>query len=353
MATQEPQSADWRRFIIIAVVQSVATTVVPRMADSLRTSADWMPNTFVVGVLVAWVLAVILIFATGTRKRFIIAASAVALVACCLHFFVSFSATPGPGGRVPTGFRPAAGTAPEPFAETGWAREIVHDKTGMEMVFIPAGEFMMGSDSGDSTQKPVHRVSISRPFYLGKYEVTQAQWRAVMGTDPSHFKGDRNPVEQVSWDDCQQFLQKLGGKNGATVCALPTEAEWEYACRAGTKTDFSFGDDEKDLVKYAWYGANCFGTSHAVGGQKPNPWGLYDMHGNVCEWCQDWLGSYYPADITRDPQGPTSGDCRTVRGGGWESPAAHCWSSARLWWKPLFISHNTGLRVRVGLAKGQ
>ena len=174
----------------------------------------------------------------------------------------------------------------------------------LEMVLIPAGEFMMGSPDSDkdalSWEKPQHRVRITKPFYLGKYQVTQEQWEAVMGNNPSYFKGPKNPVERVSWEDCQQFLGKLNAKSvaGGGKFQLPNEAQWEYACRAGSKTRYCFGDDESKLGEYAWYAANSGTKTHPVGEKKPNAWGLYDMHGNVWEWCQDW----YEPGITRSRQ---------------------------------------------------
>jgi formylglycine-generating enzyme required for sulfatase activity len=156
----------------------------------------------------------------------------------------------------------------------------------LDLVLIQPGSFTMGDDGGDgSAEKPAHKVTISKPFYLGKYEVTQDQWEAVMGANPSYFKGPENPVEDVSWDDCQKFLKKLNERlpgTGGTV-RLPTEAEWEYACRAGTTTKYSFGDTRSDLGEYAWYGGNSHNKNHPVGEKKPNAWGLYDIHGNVCE----------------------------------------------------------------------
>jgi formylglycine-generating enzyme required for sulfatase activity len=214
----------------------------------------------------------------------------------------------------------------------------------MHFVFIPAGEFSMGSPNDEKdrhdNEGPVHKVEISKPFYMGKYEVTQAEWKKVTGNSPSHFKGDNNPVEQVSWDDCQDFLKKLnegvgskalqrlgGDERGAETphyeLALPTEVQWEYTCRAGTQTRFSFGDREEDLGEYAWYRGNSDGkTPHPVGGKKPNAWGLYDMHGNVWEWCSDWYASYASGSVT-DPVGATSGEFRVARGGSWSYAARH------------------------------
>ena len=163
---------------------------------------------------------------------------------------------------------------------------------GMEFVLIPAGEFDMGSHLDEegrcNDEGPVHHVNIEKAFYMGRYEVTQEQWRAIMGDNPSYFTGDDYlPVESVSWDEVQEFIRKLNEKEDTDKYRLPSEAEWEYACRAGTTTRYSFGDDESKLGDYAWYGDNSGGKTHPVGRKKPNSWGLYDMHGNVWEWVQD------------------------------------------------------------------
>ncbi len=193
----------------------------------------------------------------------------------------------------------------------------------LELVLIPAGEFMMGSPDSDkdadADDKPQHRVWISKPFYLGKFLVTQEQWEAVMGNNPSHFKGPKNPVESVSWGDCQLFLDKLNGKVGGGKFQLPTEAQWEYACRAGSKTRYCFGDDETRSGDYAWYDKNSGDKTHPIGERKPNAWGLYDMYGNVCEWCQDWYGDYKESPAA-DPTGPATGSSRVIRGGSWNGP---------------------------------
>ncbi|MCX5671055.1 MAG: SUMF1/EgtB/PvdO family nonheme iron enzyme [Planctomycetota bacterium] len=190
----------------------------------------------------------------------------------------------------------------------------------MKMVLIPAGKFMMGSP--DSAQGPIdfevpqHEVILSKPFYMGVTEVTQAQYQAVMGKNPSEFKGATNPVETVSWNDATEFCKKLSEKAGQAV-RLPTEAEWEYPCRAGTQTAFSFGDDLSALGDYAWWDGNSDKTTHPVGQKKPNSWGLYDMHGNVWEWCADWYGEYPKGPVT-DPSGPATGyGGRVLRGGAW------------------------------------
>jgi len=178
---------------------------------------------------------------------------------------------------------------------------------------------MMGSPDSEQGRKgnegPQHEVTISKPFYIGVTEVTQAQYEAVMGTNPSRFKGPTNPVESIPWNEAVEFCRRLSEKTRKAV-RLPSEAEWEYACRAGTKTRFSFGDSDSVLGDYAWYGSNSGGMTHPVGQKKPNPWGLYDMHGNIWEWCADWDGPYSSGSST-DPQGAGSGGFRVVRGGSW------------------------------------
>ncbi len=184
----------------------------------------------------------------------------------------------------------------------------------MEFVRIEPGTFQMGSASGDDDEKPVHKVTLSKGFDLQTTEVTQAQWEAVMGKNPSSFKGPDRPVEQVSWNDVQAFLAKLNAKENTTRYRLPTEAEWEYACRAGGLEP----DAAPDLDAVAWREANSSKRTQPVGRKKPNPWGLYDMRGNVWEWVQDWIGPYAPGAQT-DPQGPPSGgQYRGMRGGSWK-----------------------------------
>ncbi|MCX5653823.1 MAG: formylglycine-generating enzyme family protein [Planctomycetota bacterium] len=235
---------------------------------------------------------------------------------------------PGTPTLAPAAQAPAAPAAapPAPAASTAAApAEVTLDLGGgvtVKMALIPAGKFVMGEEGGR------HDVTISKPFYMGVTEVTQAQYEAIMGTNPSKFTSPAYSVEHVSWDDAALFCRKLSEKTGRTV-RLPTEAEWEYACRAGTKTRFSFGDSDKDLADYAWYSDNSGRKTHPVGQKKPNAWGLYDMHGNVDEMCADWYAENLPKEAVTDPQGPTSGTYRVSRGGAWGASSHYCRSAAR------------------------
>jgi len=192
----------------------------------------------------------------------------------------------------------------------------------MDFCRIPAGTFFMGE------QGTLHQVTLTKDFYLAQYPVTQALWQAIMGNNPSHFKGENHPVDQVSWEDVQGFIANLNERTGENRYRLPTEAEWEYACRSGSSGTYCFGDDEKLLGEYAWYNNNSEQKTHPVGEKKPNAWGLYDMHGNVWEWCQDWYGDYSQGSVT-DPVGLSSGSRRVFRGGSWFYGAGYCRSAIR------------------------
>jgi formylglycine-generating enzyme required for sulfatase activity len=208
-------------------------------------------------------------------------------------------------------------------------RKIKDTIIGMKFTHIPAGDFMMGSDKYNHEQ-PVHKVMIKNPFYLGTYPVTQREWKAVMGNNPSRFEGDDNlPVEKVSWDDVQKFIKKLNASEETDKYRLPSEAEWEYACHAGTTTRYSFGDDESELSEYAWYEDNSGSKTHPVGQKKPNPWGLYDMHGNVWEWVQDTWHDNYNGAPTDGSAWEGSGSNRVDRGGSWYNRAGLCRSAYR------------------------
>ena len=225
---------------------------------------------------------------------------------------------------------------------------------GMRFVPIPAGTFMMGyADYGPAqVTGPAHKVTLTQPFELGVYEVTQEQYEKVMGKNPSKFKGPQNPVQMVSWDDAVEFCRKLSAmpaeKKAGYVYRLPTEAEWEYACRAGTTTKYSFGDDASKLEQYAWYGKISDGAT-VVGGKKPNSWGLYDMHGNVLEWVQDYFDDYSSRGVT-DPTGPATGSFRVFRGGCWNLDAQDSRSASRNRGFPSLRSNDRGFRVCLSLS---
>jgi len=239
-------------------------------------------------------------------------------------------------------------TKPDVTEEPGPPSEIVNS-VGMKLKLIPAGEFMMGSPESDdhalSHERPQHKVRITKPFYLGVYEVTQAEYEKVMESNPSRFKGGSNPVEMVFWRDAVEFCRRLSAKECKTY-RLPTEAEWEYACRAGTTTRYSFGDDEESLGEYAWYTDNSDGKTHPVGQKKPNAWGLHDMHGNVWEWCADYYRmDYYAVSPTDDPVGPETATPRVFRGGCWWRVAGYCRSAYRLRFVPQPRYGSLGFRV--------
>jgi formylglycine-generating enzyme required for sulfatase activity len=273
----------------------------------------------------------------------------------------------------------------------------ITNSIGMKLVLIPAGTFQMGSppsEEGSLDDERQHVVAISEDYYLGVFEVTQSQYRQVMGTNPSNFQAGKlverhpqtgrvvkevnssnHPVESVSWTEAAEFCVRLSDlreeRETRRVYRLPTEAEWEYACRATSKTAYSFADNRRDLESHAWFGNNsgvkkldadyfkvlaldgdklnrtwesarC--ATHPVGEKKPNAWGLYDMHGNVEEWCADWKGSY-PRRMVIDPMGPKGGTHRVVRGGGWSSSGIKCRSASRDGSSPWGQFINTGFRV--------
>lgn len=202
----------------------------------------------------------------------------------------------------------------------------ITNSIGMKFMRISSGEFLMGSKQYDD-EKPVHKVTISKPFYLSKYPVTQKEWTEIMGDNPSCFKGEDMPVEQVSWNDVHEFIKKMNAKEATDKYRLPSEAEWEFACRASTTTKYSFGDDESCLGEYAWYLGSM---PHQVGQKNPNPWGLCDMHGNVWEWCQDrWHPNYENAPIDGNAWEDGSSSLRVDRGGCWSSLARFCRSTLR------------------------
>jgi formylglycine-generating enzyme required for sulfatase activity len=218
--------------------------------------------------------------------------------------------------------------------------------TGMEFVAVPSGCFQMGDSfgDGDADEKPVHQVCVS-DFSIGKYEVTQGQWKAVMGSNPSHFSrcGDNCPVEKVSWDDAQQFIQRMNSQSG-TNYRLPTEAEWEYACRSAGRLEKYCGGNDVDAV--AWYSSNSGRKTHPVGQKQPNGLGIYDMSGNVWEWCSDWYGEKYYGSSSKDnPQGASSGTYRVLRGGSWGDLPVYVRAASRSGDDPGYRNGGSGFRL--------
>ena len=217
--------------------------------------------------------------------------------------------------------------------------------SGMTFVTIPSGSFMMGSNDGRGDEKPMHNVYI-KSFRMMTTEVTQAQWTAVMGNNPSNWKGDDLPVEQVSWNDCQEFIRKLNQLDPGKGYRLSTEAEWEYACRAGTTTKYYTGNSDSDLGRAGWYSSNSGSKTHPVGQKEPNAWGLYDMHGNVWEWCADWYhGNYNGAPQDGSARLSPSGNSRVLRGGSWRSGPSFCRSASRNWFDPDIRDYYLGFRL--------
>ena len=271
-------------------------------------------------------------------------------------------------GRDTQTIHPIFNGLPDLRLESASGPELVKNRFGMEFRLIPAGEFMMGSgksaeeiarifDTPGSfleSEHPHHRVRISRSFYLQTTEVTQKQWQSVMGTEPWKNKtgvkeGADYPATFVTWTDAVAFCRKLSEREGVSY-RLPTEAEWEYACRAGRQSMYSFGDDVSELDKFGWYDWNADDIgedyAHRVGQKRANDWGLYDMHGNVREWCADWYGKdYYASAPTSDPQGPSRGSRRVERGGSWYYSAGHCRSAFRYWYAPARRNSLLGFRL--------
>jgi formylglycine-generating enzyme required for sulfatase activity len=214
----------------------------------------------------------------------------------------------------------------------------------IDVVPIPAGSFIMGSDV-EPDERPAHRVAITQAFSIGKYEITQEQWLAVMGRNPSQFEGADLPIDRVTWGEAVEFCRRLSSMTGKTY-RLPTEAEWEYACRAGSDGRWCFGDGDADLEQYAWFEDNGRRQSHPVGRLRANGWGVYDMHGNVWEWCSDWYDAvYYNASPASDPRGPRTGENRVLRGGSYGSVAPGCRSANRFFATPDQRYFASGLRV--------
>ncbi len=225
-----------------------------------------------------------------------------------------------------------------------YGKEFQDSVTGMEFVYVQCGCFEMGDTfgDGDSNEKPVHTVCLDN-FYMGKYEVTQAEWQKIMGSNPSYFKGERRPVEEVSWNDAQKFIKKLNSQSGKKF-ALPGEAQWEYAARSGGKKEKYAGGNEPDAV--AWYDSNSGGETHEVGLKAPNGLGLYDMSGNVREWCQDsWHSDYDGAPADGSAWVEEGGSLRVVRGGSWSSLPGRLRAAYRYWGRAVFRISVLGFRL--------
>ncbi|MFN5077369.1 MAG: formylglycine-generating enzyme family protein [Planctomyces sp.] len=238
-------------------------------------------------------------------------------------------------------------------ANAGEYKEVVNT-IGVQLLLIPAGTFNSGSPASEKDRmddETQHQVTLTKPFYMGRTELTQGQWKKVMGTEPWKGKsfvkeGDDYPAVDVSWGDSVEFCKKLSAMEGK-VYRLPTEAEWEYACRGGTKTSFSFGNDKAKLRRYAWYDGNLgWGKKYAqrVAQKLPNPFGLYDMHGNVWEWCSDWFGDYPSTPLT-DPRGPDSGSFRVLRGGAFQHEPYTARCAVRNYDAPEGRSSDGGFRL--------
>ena len=227
----------------------------------------------------------------------------------------------------------------------------VKDGICIEMVKVEAGTFMMGATSEMKNpyddEKPVHQVTLTNDYYMGKYEVTQALWQVVMGKNPSYFKGDNLPVNYVRWKDCQRFISKLNSMTGRKF-RLPTEAEWEYAARGGKKSRGYQYSGSSNISDVAWYDGNSGDKTHPVGTKQANELGIYDMTGNVLEWCQDWYGSYYSSSQT-NPTGATSGSRHVNRGGSWHSNVRRSSSSCR--YGVIYVDRDLDLGFRLALSE--
>jgi formylglycine-generating enzyme required for sulfatase activity len=264
---------------------------------------------------------------------------------------------PIPPSAVPPAKLPALPAAPaprsaeppplptNPTAGASYAMRIGKTRVELPLRWIPPGAFAMGSTDGRDDEKPVRKVIITRGFWMGQTEVTQAQWKAVLDAEdtPSQWKEDARPVENVTWDEARQFCAKLSQVSGRQF-RLPREAEWEYACRAKATTPYSHGDGEWALQRAGWYDANAEAQTHPVGKLAPNPWGLSDVHGNVWEWCEDWYSDYPPGNAT-DPVGPATGTQRVIRGGSWFNSDAFCRTTARFRHDPAGRRPYIGFRV--------
>lgn len=232
--------------------------------------------------------------------------------------------------------------------------DVFVNSIGMRFQRIPAGTYMMGSHEGQEDERPVHEVTISEDFYLGVFEVTQAQWEQVMDTNPSRFRDPFRPVETISWEDAQTFIDRLNMREATERYRLPTEAEWEHAARGGTQTPYSFGDSTADAEGHAWYLVNANRQTLPVGRKKSNPFGLHDVHGNVWEWVADAYDPlYYQRSPTLDPANAVSSPARSMRGGGWLTLIEDLRTANRGWARGDVGSRMVGFRVLREIPEGQ
>ena len=222
---------------------------------------------------------------------------------------------------------------------------VANNRLNIPMVFVQGGSFDMGSDDDGKDALPIHRITVS-DFYIGKFEITQAQWRTIMGNNPSNFQNcDHCPVENVSWDDTQDFIVKLNQKTGRHY-RLPTEAEWEYAARGGSTSDGYIFSGSNDLSRVGWYVDNSGGKTHPDGQKAANELGIYDMTGNVWEWCQDWFRTdYYANSPAKNPRGPSTGSVKVYRGGGFDYSKLNCRVAYRFNDAPDYRNFNLGFRL--------
>jgi formylglycine-generating enzyme required for sulfatase activity len=228
--------------------------------------------------------------------------------------------------------------------------ETIKNSVGMEFVLLPSGTFVMGGDpvseQADENETPRHEVTFSSALYICKFTVTQSQWQEIMGTNPSHFIGPERPVEMVSYRDACEFIERLNWKEDTLDYRLPTEAQWEYAARSGSQSTYCYGSERIKLKEYAWYRKNSDRMTHPVGRLLPNAWGLYDMHGNVHEWCLDWFDrNYYAKSPAIEPTGPNTGLARALRGGDWGSQDWYCRCAIRSLSSPDRRSPRVGFRI--------
>jgi len=228
--------------------------------------------------------------------------------------------------------------------------DTITNSIGMAFVALPTDAFVMGGDpvaeQADENETPKHKVSFEKPIAIGNFAVTQAQWQEIMGKNPSRFIGKDHPVETVSHRDACEFIARLNQRENTNIYGLPTEAQWEYAARAGSQSTYCFGHDRSRLAEFAWYNQNSKKATHPVGLLVPNDWGLFDMHGNVHEWCADWFDrNYYTKAPASDPAGPDSGLAKVLRGGDWGSEDWYCRCAIRSLSSPDRLSPRVGFRV--------